>query len=940
MVNEKQNHTSQNPSDLMSSNTLLLLDGTALAYRSYFAMINSNLRNSEGLATGTIFGFASALVRLLESQKPTHIAVAWDTHAPTFRHEMDTDYKANRPPQPDEIRASMPIIKEMLGYFNIPSLERDGFEADDIVGSIATSARGKDVQVYMVTPDKDFMQLVHDNIAMMKPLNRGEGFEIIDEQGVTNFFGVPPDRVIDVLTLIGDSSDNIPGVAGIGKKTAPELIKEHGSLENLITAAPTLKSKRVREGIIGNEERIRLSREMIVIKTDMEDYQDWTILKWGGANDSTLADFFQRMQFRTLAKKYSNLPAEIKNQANPAQSDLFGGGQAENTGIAVSSPFVTFDEKNVEYRLIDTMEKLDELINALTSAKVLCYDTETTGVDPMYAELLGIALSAKENEAYYVALNSVTIDKKLALAKLKPLLSSTETLYVGHNIKYDYIVLHRAGLTPGNNIFDTMIAAYLLEPSQQLKMDALAMKYLEYEPIPITSLIGTGRKQKSIADIPIADVVNYAAEDADITFRLYNKLSEMLEKDELMEVSRDMDFPLVTVLARMELAGIRIDSKMLGDFSVELASEMKELEQRIYEEAGVEFNINSPAQLGEILFKKMKLPSGKKTATGKFSTSEAVLSDLAVRYELPARILEYRALAKLRSTYVEALPPLVHPETGRVHTSYNQSVAATGRLSSSSPNLQNIPIRTERGREIRKAFVPQDGCKLVAADYSQIELRVIASMSGDEAMQEAFRQDEDIHARTAKEVFGLESVEQVDRDHRRKAKEVNFGIPYGVSSYGLAQRLGIGNNEGKEIIDAYFSRFPGIKKYIDETIQFAKESGYVKTMSGRRRYIPDINASNFNVRGFAERTAINMPIQGTAADMIKLAMIHIDALLRDKSYKTRMLLQVHDELVFEVPDDEIDCIVPEIKQAMESAMKLTVPVKVEAGVATNWLDAH
>lgn len=934
-----------NQPNAMHTHTLILLDGTALAYRSYFAMINSNLRNSEGLPTGTVFGFANAMVRLLEARQPTHIAVAWDTHAPTFRHQMDENYKANRPPQPDEIRASIPIIKEMLGYFNIPSLELDGFEADDIVGSLAWSARGQDVQVYMVTPDKDYMQLVDDNIAMMKPLNNGDGFEIIDRAGVEAFFGVPPEKVIDVLTIIGDSSDNIPGIAGIGKKTAPQLIQEYGSLEKLIEAAPTHKSKRVREGIQGNEERIRLSRDMIVIKTDMEAFMDWSALQWGGANDKLLSAFFQRMQFRSLARKYEALPQEARTPALPGQSDLFGDNTSPSTTDSdherpVVSTFETYDASRVEYTLIETLSEVETLAKELAQAEVVCYDTETTGVDPMQADLVGIAVSTQAGKASYIAMNAPGMDADSALEVLRPVFTDTRKLFVGHNLKYDYIVLHRAGLTPADTIFDTMIAAYLLDPSQQLKMDTLAEKYLGYQPIAIDTLIGSGKKQRSIADAPRDQVAVYACEDADITFRLYQILKEGLEKDELTSVAHEIEFPLVTVLARMELNGIRIDQQMLEGFSSSLAEDMRTLEAEIFQEAGTEFNINSPAQLGDILFNKLKLPSGKKTATGKYSTSEAVLSDLAVRYRLPSLILDYRSLAKLRSTYVEALPPLIHPETGRIHTSYNQNVAATGRLSSSNPNLQNIPIRTERGREIRKAFIPAEGFKLVAADYSQIELRVIASMAEDEAMKEAFRNEEDIHARTAKEIFGLEGLDEVDRDQRRKAKEVNFGIPYGVSSFGLAQRLGISNNEGKQIIDAYFDRFPGIARYIDQTKDFARQHGYVKTLLGRRRYIPDINARNFNVRGFAERTAINMPIQGTAADMIKLAMIRIDQLLREKAYGTRMLLQVHDELVFEVPEDEVSVVVPEITAAMESAMKLDVPVKVEAGVAENWLDAH
>ena len=922
----------------MSSNILLLLDGTALAYRSYFAFINSNLRNADGLATGAIYGFATALVRLIETQKPTHIAVAWDTHAPTFRHQMDVDYKVHRPPQPDELRQSIPFIKELLKHFNIPSLEKDGIEADDIVGSLAESARGKDVQVYMVTPDKDFMQLVHDNIFMMKPLNNGEGFEMIGRDGVENFFGVPPEKVIDVLTLIGDSSDNIPGVQGVGKKTAPELIKEYGNIENLIAAAPNITAKRVREGIVGSEDRIRLSREMITIKTDCDGFMDWEALQWNGPDRPALGEFFHKMQFRTLTKKFSGVEVNVAVTSNTSQVDLFSG--TPNQSVQATSPYKTFNRETVEYKLVNTTAGFHELMQFLMDKNAICFDTETTGVDPMTANLLGIAFSVEPGKAYYVSKTDEGLTLDVIVAGLKPLFSRIDATFIAHNYKYDYMVLSRHGVHIRGKIFDTMIAGYLVDPAQQLKMDSLAIKYLDYSPISIEELIGSGKKQLSMSEVDINRVAEYAAEDADITFQLYEILKDILTRDELNGVAHDIEFPLARVLSNMELHGIMIDKNMLSGFSEIITGELLDLEKQIYEQAGAEFNINSPQQLGEILFKKMKLPSGKKTATGKYSTSEAVLSDLAVKYELPARILEYRSLAKLRSTYIDALPPLINSETGRIHTSYNQTVAATGRLSSSNPNLQNIPIRTERGREIRKAFVPAPGFKLLSADYSQVELRVIASISGDESMSTAFKNDEDIHARTAKEIFGLSATDQVDREQRRKAKEVNFGIPYGVSAFGLASRLGMGNNEAKEIIDEYFRRFPGVKTYIDTTIEFAREHGYVKTLAGRRRYIPDIKAPNFNIRSFAERTAINMPIQGTAADLIKIAMIKIEDRFIELDLKSRMLLQVHDELVFEVHEDEIDQVKILIQECMESAMALSVPLKVEMGVADNWLDAH
>lgn len=924
----------------MSSNILLLLDGTALAYRSYFAFLNSNLRNADGLATGAIYGFANAIVRLLETHKPTHIAVAWDTHAPTFRHEMDVEYKAHRPPQPDELREAIPFIKEMLGYFKISSLERDGIEADDIVGSLAESARSKDVKVFMVTPDKDYMQLVHDNIFMMKPLNNGDGFEIIDRAGVEVFFGVPPEQVVDVLTLIGDSSDNIPGVAGVGKKTAPELIKEYGNIENLIAAAPEISSKRVREGIVGNEDRIRLSREMITIKTDCVDFTNWEDFRWHGPDRPSLGVFFKRMQFRSLTNKFSGNPVgtEISAPTDASQVDLFAT-SSNPSGAAVADDYLRLDHQHTDYKLVTTEESLIQILPELREVDVLCFDTETTGVDAMSAQLLGISLSHKETAGYYIAVNKdLKVERLCEL--IGPLFQNENVTFVAHNYKYDYMMLSRYGIEVKGKVFDTMIAAYLIDSAQPLKMDALAMRYLNYAPIPIEDLIGSGRKQLNMQDVELAKVAEYAAEDSDITLRLYHILSNKLQADNLVGVANDIDFPLVRVLSHMEMSGITIDRNMLSEFSVILGNELMDLEKEIYAMAGIEFNINSPQQLGEVLFKRMKLPSGKKTATGKYSTSESVLSDLALRYEFPSKILEYRSLAKLRSTYVDALPPLIHPDTGRIHTNFNQSVAATGRLSSSNPNLQNIPIRTDRGREIRKAFVPAPGFQLLSADYSQIELRVIASISGDEAMIQAFQSGEDIHARTAKELFGLDPDAEVDREQRRKAKEVNFGIPYGVSAFGLAQRLGIGNNEAKEIIDQYFERFPGIKRYIEDTIQFARENGFVQTLAGRRRYIPDINASNFNIRSFAERTAINMPIQGTAADLIKLAMIRIHDAFTVKNVKSRMLLQVHDELVIEVHESEIDDVKEIVRVCMEGAMEMSAPLKVEMGVAGNWLEAH
>lgn len=927
----------------MSKSLLFLLDGMALAYRSHFAFINSNLRNAEGIPTGPILGFANTLEKMLEEEQPTHIAVVWDTDAPTFRHEMDEEYKAHRPPQPEELKVGIPLIKEMLDGYRIPNIEQDGYEADDIIGTIADRANAEDVDVFLVTPDKDFMQLVHDHIKMMKPDNQNGGFNIIDREGVKDYFGVYPEQVIDVLAMLGDKSDNIPGVRGIGKKGAPKIIKNYGSLEKAIEAAPDIKSTRYGNALDKYAEQALHAKKMVTIKTDVPDIVDWEDLGWEGPNTEELGKFFKRMEFRSLTKKY--LGEEVKrwvdrevSEEHKNQGDLFVPNDVEtedDTGLA------SYSEDKVTYELVNKVENLEALVEKLSDHETLCFDTETSGTDPMKDTLVGVSLSTTAGVAYYIPVNvEGGIGQEKAITALQPLFSNEESLKIAHNFKFDYMILKRAGLDIEGPAFDTMIAAYLIDANQKMKMDALAEKYLKYEPIPIEDLIGKGRKQKSMDQIPPEEARVYACEDADITLRLHEILKKVLDKDELKEIAETLEFPLMEVLAKMEMHGIRLDVEMLNEFSETLRQDLQQLEQDIFDKAGTEFNINSPKQLGEVLFDKMGLPAGKKTKTGQYSTSESVLSKLEGEYEVPGLILEYRALDKLRSTYVEALPKLINEETGRIHTDFNQHIAATGRLSSSNPNLQNIPIRTKRGREIRKAFIADEGFKLLSADYSQVELRVIASISEDENMIEAFKNDEDIHSRTAKEVFNLESLEDVSGNQRRKAKEVNFGIPYGVSSYGLANRLGIDNSEGKEMIDQYFERFPGILRYINETKQFAKEHGYVKTLMGRRRYIPDINASNWNRRSFAERTAINTPIQGTAADIIKLAMINIQDYLEENELKTRMLLQVHDELIFEVPEAEQETIPAKIKELMETAYELAVPLKVDMGLAENWLDAH
>lgn len=918
----------------MSKKLLFLLDGMALAYRAHFAFVNSRLKNSEGIATGPVLGFANTLLKMLEEEKPTHIAVAWDTHVPTFRHEMDDSYKANRPPQPDELRVGIPLIKEMVEKWGIKNIEKDGYEADDVIGTIAAGANADDVDVLLVTPDKDFMQLVHDHIKMMKPDNKDGGFNIIDREGVMEYFGVYPEQVIDVLAIIGDASDNVPGVPGIGKKGAPKLVQKFGSLDEAIAKADTITAKRQREGLQNYADQAMHAKRMVTIKTDVPDVLEWEALAWNGEDKKELGLFFKRMEFRTLTKKYlGEEPLEIENKAGD-QGDLFG-------TFVEEAPKEKLDAENNAYSLVNTMEGVKALVAELKGAKVLSFDTETDSPDPVSANIVGVSFSVQAASGYYLPVNvEGGLDQQVVMDAIRPLFENKETTLVAHNFKFDYLILQRCGVQLKGKPFDTMIAAYLIDANQKVKMDELAKKLLNYAPVPIEELIGKGKKQISMADLSPEEVYLYAAEDADITLRLYEILHKQLEKDGLVEVADTVEFPLMKVLAEIEYQGVRLDTDMLNGFSKDLETDLKELEGKIYEKAGEEFNINSPQQLGTILFEKLGLPAGKKTKTGRYSTNESVLTKLAVKYEIPSLILEYRQLAKLKSTYVDALPSLINEDTGRIHTDFNQSVAATGRLSSSNPNLQNIPIRTKRGREIRKAFIAEDGYKIMSADYSQVELRVIAHIAKDEAMIEAFKNGEDIHARTAKEIFHLESLEEVTADHRRKAKEVNFGIPYGLSAFGLAQNLGIENNEGKDMIDEYFNRFPNILNYINDTKQFAKDNGYVQTLMGRRRYVPDIKSGNWNVRGFAERVAINMPIQGTAADVIKLAMIKIHDWLSSEDLKSRMLLQVHDELIFEIHESELETVPPKIIEMMEQAVEMAVPLKVEAGIGENWLEAH
>jgi len=923
----QKNHSTFNDQIIlfMSKEKLFLLDGMALAYRAHFAFIKSNLMNSEGISTGPIFGFARTIEQLLAEEQPTHIAVAWDTHAPTFRHKMDDQYKANRPPQPDELKVGIPLIKEMMDYYHINNIEQDGFEADDIIGTIAKKAGADGVETYLVTPDKDFMQLVTQHVKMYKPLNSSKGFDIIDIDGVIDYFGVGPDKVIDVLALIGDTSDNIPGVSGIGKKGAPKLIKEYDTIENLVDHAEEVSAKRAREGLLEGKEQALKSKEMVTIVTEVPNTISWDKLNWEKPDQIKLYEFYKRMQFRSLTKTYA--PVE------EGQTDLF----TESREPSIT----TLKDVETDYRLVDSSEKLDELVSELSSKKVFCFDTETTGTDPMRAEIVGISFSWKKGTGWYIpTLKGQDLELKEIKEKLKDIFNDEDKTAVAHNLKYDYLVLKNLGLTFRNKMFDTMLAAYLIDPNQKVSMDKLAEEILQYKPVPISALIGKGKKQKTMDEIDVSEVAPYACEDADITWQLYEIYKKELKDHDLEHVAYDIEFPLSKVLAEMEYRGVYIDKEFLNSLSAELDAELKEITQKIYEIAGEEFNINSTKQLGEILFEKLDLPVKKKTSTGKPSTAENVLVQLAdEKYEIAELLLTYRTLSKLNNTYVAALPKLIHPETGRVHTSFNQHIAATGRLSSSNPNLQNIPIRTERGREVRKAFSAPEGTVILAADYSQIELRVIASIAEDEAMKQAFKDGEDIHSRTAKEVFELESLNEVDGNMRRKAKEVNFGIPYGVSKYGLASRLDISNDEAGDMIENYLTRFQGVDAFMKSIVEEARKDGFVKTLTGRRRFIPDINSRNFNRKSFAERTAINTPIQGTAADIIKIAMLNLEEKLKNHP-EWKMLLQVHDELVFEIPESDVDEAKELISDVMQNAMDIGVPLDVEAGIGQNWLEAH
>ncbi|TVQ89311.1 MAG: DNA polymerase I [Bacteroidetes bacterium] len=928
---------------------LFLLDAMALIYRAYFALNRNPRVNSKGLNTSAVLGFANTLLEVLKNEKPTHIAVAFDAFAPTNRQTDFAAYKANREDTPEDIVTSIPYIKKLIEGFNIPILELAGYEADDIVGTLAKRAEKDGFTVYMMTSDKDFGQLVSENIFMYKPARMGNGAEVLGVKEICEKFGIErPEQLIDILGLWGDSSDNIPGVPGIGEKKAKKLIAEFGSVENLLENVDKVAENRSRESLKENAEQALMSKSLATIILDVPVEWDEDLFKITDPDPDILIPLFDELEFRTYAKRVFEHIKEEAPKAMPSkaqmqgQMDLFAGTDALKDPVQQAQEKKEQLMKDNDYKAVEKEDDIKKLVDKLKKAGSFCFDTETTGLDIIDAELVGIAFCIKPGEAWYVPFpEDQQKAEKLAL-EFKDILEDPKIEKTGQNLKFDIGVLKNYDIHVKGKLFDTMLAHYLLQPDMRHNMDVLAETYLDYRPMSIESLIGKkGKNQKSMRGVPLDTITAYACEDADVTQQLREVFEPMLKENKLTKLFDEMETPLIYVLADMESHGVKIDTEALEDYSLKLQKDIELIEEEIYNLAGVKFNIGSPKQLGDILFDKLKITEkAKKTKTKQYSTSEDVLSKLVDKHEIVSKILDYRSLTKLKSTYVDVFPRLISEKTGRLHASFNQTVAATGRLSSNNPNLQNIPIRTEQGREIRKAFVPGNKSNLLlAADYSQIELRIIASLSKDKAMIDAFKKGLDIHAATAAKVFGVE-LEDVDKEMRRKAKTVNFGIVYGISAFGLSDRLNIARGEAFEIIENYFAQYPGIKQYMDDTIAFARKHQYVETIMGRRRYINDINSSNGAVRGYAERNAINSPIQGSAADMIKLAMIGIYKEMQKKKLKSRMILQVHDELVFDVVKKELDELQKIVEHHMKNAIKLDIDLLVDMNTGSNWLEAH
>ncbi|NHF58396.1 DNA polymerase I [Flavobacteriaceae bacterium TP-CH-4] len=938
---------------------LFLLDAYALIFRGYYALIKNPRINSKGMDTSAIMGFMNSLFDVIKREKPDHLAVCFDKGGSVERTELFAEYKANRDETPDAIQIAIPYIQKILEAMHIPSVVLEGWEADDIIGTLAKQAEKEDYKVFMVTPDKDFGQLVSENIFMYRPARMGNGIEIWGIPEVQKRFGVEkPEQVIDYLGMMGDASDNIPGLPGVGDKTAKKFLAEFGSMENLFANTDKLKGA-MKAKVEQNKELGLLSKKLATICTDCDVKFNAEDYELSVPDAEKVQEIFEELEFRRLKDQFLKIfSGEVdtpqtqvtstetaKKQAQPAgsgQFSLFGNDGNAAATIKESSSRKTIKDVPHVYQTVNPGMAMKLFIQNLLQQSSVCFDTETTGINPLTAELVGIAFAWESGKGFYIPFPEDRQEAQEIIEQLRPFFESQDIEKIGQNLKYDIKVLHKYDLSVKGKLFDTMLAHYLINPDMRHNMDVLAETYLNYTPVSITELIGKkGKNQLSMRDVPLEQQTEYAVEDADITFQLAQHFRPELAEAKIEELFNSIEIPLLRVLADMELEGINLDKVFLESLSDELNSDIASLEKKIYEAAGEEFNIGSPKQLGEILFDKMKLvDKPKKTKTGQYSTAEDVLSYLAKDHEIIQNVLEYRGLTKLKSTYVDALPEQVEPSTGRVHTDYMQTVAATGRLSSNNPNLQNIPIRTERGRQVRKAFVPRDeNHVLLAADYSQIELRIIAALSDETTMIEAFRNGEDIHASTASKVFNV-PISEVTREQRSNAKTVNFGIIYGVSAFGLSNQTDLSRSEAKELIDTYYKTYPKLRNYISDQIDFAREHGYVQTVLGRRRYLKNINAGNQVVRGAAERNAVNAPIQGSAADIIKIAMINIHKKLVEDSFKSKMLLQVHDELVFDAYKPELEKLKSMVKSEMENAYKLTVPLDVEMGVGTDWLEAH
>ena len=944
-----------------STDKLFLLDAYALIYRAYYAFMKNPRINSKGFNTSAIMGFVNTLEEVLKKENPSHIGVAFDPAGPTFRHEAYEQYKAQREETPETIRLSVPIIKDIIRAYRIPILEVPGYEADDVIGTLATEAGRKGITTYMMTPDKDYGQLVSANVFMYRPKHSG-GFEVMGPAEVKTKFDIQSTgQVIDILGLMGDSADNIPGCPGVGEKTAQKLIAQFGSIENLLDNTHELKGA-LKVKVEANKEQIRFSKFLATIKTDVPIALDMESLVRKEPDAEALRKIFEELEFRTLIdrvlKKSPNAPASANDlfagplfaqapadksgdKQAPIQGDLFANFADDGTGNAENSILDSLESLTVSYQLADTKEKRAEMLQKLLTTDILSIDTETTSTEPMDAELVGMSFSNAENTAYYVPVPANREEACRIVEELRPLYENPASLKVGQNIKYDIIVLGNYGARVQGPLFDTMLAHYVLQPELRHNMDYLAEIYLHYRTIHIDQLIGPkGKKQKSMRDLNPEEVYRYACEDADVTLKLKGVLEKELEQKGAIHLFRDIEMPLVPVLANMESNGVRLDTEALRLSSEHFAARLDEIERQIYSLAGERFNIGSPKQVGELLFDKLKIAAkAKKTKTGQYVTSEEVLESLRGKHEVVGKILEHRGLKKLLSTYIDALPLLINPRTGHVHTSFNQAVTATGRLSSSNPNLQNIPIRDEDGKEIRRAFIPDEGCEFFSADYSQIELRIMAHLSGDKNMIEAFCSGHDIHAATAAKIYKTD-ISEVTADMRRKAKTANFGIIYGISVFGLAERMSVSRQEAKELIDGYFATYPQVKAYMDKSIETARELGYVETIFGRKRFLPDINSRNAVVRGYAERNAINAPIQGSAADIIKVAMTRILRRFDSNNLKAKMILQVHDELNFSVPTEEKAIVQQIVIEEMENAYPMQVPLKADFGWGKNWLEAH